>query len=241
VWWTEVASFLGSIPGTAEEAEQAVATVRQLQSYLAGRLAVARQNPGADLMSLLASVGTSDCSLDELLANCILLLSAGQESTTNLIANGALALLRNPAQRQLLEENPAVAPHAVEELLRYDSPVQFTGRRILQDLELGGRHMRAGDFAGLVLGAANRDPEQFRDPDSLDIARPECRHLAFGAGAHFCLGAPLARLIAQVAMPALARRLPHWQLGPEPLEWKPNPALRALTALPLAAVQPALV
>ncbi len=168
---------------------------------------------------------------DELLANAILLLAAGHETTTNLIGNGLLALLQHPQQYALLREHPEHLPAAVEELLRWDSPVQWTGRVALEEVEIGGHPVPAGQVIAIGLGAANRDPAQFPDPHRLDLLRRENRHLSFGHGAHFCLGAALARLEGEVAIGTLLRRFPGLRLaGPLP-EWRENFTLRGLKNL----------
>src|SRR5205823_5982617 len=136
----------------------------------------------------------------------------GHETTTNLLGNGLLALLRYPEQLGILRDEPERAPEAIEELLRYDSPVQFTGRQAREELAIGGRTVSEGDFVLLLLGAANRDPAQFPDPDRLDVTRREVRHLAFAHGPHFCLGAPLARMEGEIALRTLLARFPDLRL-----------------------------
>jgi cytochrome P450 len=164
---------------------------------------------------------------------CVLLLVAGHETTVNLITNGTLALLRHPQARANLQADPALAASAVEELLRYDSPVQFTSRHALAEVDIGGRHVRAGETVVAVLGAANRDPAQFPDPDRLDLARKLNRHVAFGGGIHFCLGALLARMEARMAIPALLTRLPGLELAPQPPVRRDTVTLRGLASLPI--------
>ncbi len=163
---------------------------------------------------------------------CVLLLVAGHETTVNLIANGMLALLRQPRARARLAADPTLAGSAVEELLRYDSPVQFTSRHALADFEIDGHGVRTGETVVGVLGAANRDPAQFPDPDELDLARKPNRHVAFGGGIHFCLGAPLARVEARIAIPALLGRLPGLELGGTPVR-RDTVTLRGLSSLPV--------
>jgi cytochrome P450 len=170
----------------------------------------------------------------ELLATLILLLVAGHETTVNLIGNGVLALLRHPRELARLRAEPALIESAVEEVLRYDGPVQRTARMAAEDVEIGGRTVQAGQIAVALLGAANRDPAHFPDPDRLDITRPDNRHLAFGWGIHFCLGAPLARLEGQIAIGTLAARLPGLRLATDEVEWRETSVLRGLKALPLA-------
>jgi len=162
----------------------------------------------------------------------------GQETTTNLIGNGVLSLLRNPAELARLRAEPSLVPSAVEELLRYESPTQHTARLAPEDVELGGKLIRKRQAVIAVMGAANRDPERFPDPDRLDLGRPDNRHLAFGWGAHFCFGAPLARIEGQLAFEALLRRFPDLTLEPEPLVWRPNLALRGLQALHVSLRSP---
>jgi cytochrome P450 len=164
----------------------------------------------------------------ELVATCILLLVAGHETTTSLIGNGLLALLRHPEQLDRLRADPELAPAAVEELVRYDSPVQLTMRVAREDARIGGRDVPRGWFVVVLGGAANRDPEVHADPDRLDVGRAPSAHLAFGQGIHFCLGAPLARLEAQVALRALVRRRPELLAEPE---WKDTVVLRGVRRL----------
>ena len=192
-----------------------------------------RDNPGDDLLSGLVQVREAGDVLSEteLLTTCILLLIAGHETTVNLIGNGALALLRHPEQLARLRAEPALAERAVEEFLRYDPPVQFTARVALQDTAVGGFDAPAGSAAILLFGAANRDPEVCADPDELDIAREPSRHLAFGHGPHFCLGAPLARLEGRIVFEALAG-LDVMELAGEPT-YNDNIILRGLRELPV--------
>jgi cytochrome P450 len=193
-----------------------------------------RREPGDDLMSALVGVRDSGdlLSESELISTCILLLIAGHETTVNLIGNGTLALLRHPDQLAGLRAQPELIEPAVEELLRYDSPVQLTARSALADAEIAGTEVKRGSVALLLIGAANRDPEAHPRPDELDIGREAGRHLAFGQGLHFCLGAPLARLEAQIALTALTRDIAALRLAGEP-EWKDNLVLRGLRRLPV--------
>jgi pimeloyl-[acyl-carrier protein] synthase len=169
---------------------------------------------------------------EEVIANCIITMVGGQETTTNLLGNGVLALLRNPEQLEKLRANPALVPSAVEELLRYESPTQYTGRIAKEDTELGSKQIKQKQAVFAVLGAGNRDPERFPNPDQLDLARTDNKHLAFGWGAHFCFGAPLARIEAQIAFEELLK-LQNWALVSGPLKWRTNLALRGLTAMPI--------
>jgi pimeloyl-[acyl-carrier protein] synthase len=219
----------------ADALERALQARQALRGYLGGLIAERRAHPAGDLLSALIAAEDQGHQLSEaeLVSMCVLLLVAGHETTVNLIANGMLALLRHPEARARLQTDAALARSAVEELLRYDSPVQFTSRHALEDLDVGGRRVRAGETVVAVLGAANRDPAQFPDPDRLDLARAPNRHLAFGGGIHFCLGAPLARMEAAVAIPAMLARLPGLELGPGPPVRRDTVTLRGLASLPV--------
>jgi cytochrome P450 len=157
----------------------------------------------------------------------------GQETTTNLIGNGILTLVRNPAELERLKSDLSLVPSAVEEMLRYESPSQHTGRLAPVDRELGGRTIRKGQAVMAIMAAANRDPERFPDPDKFDITRPDNRHLAFGYAAHFCFGAALARIEGQETFEGVLRRMPSLALTPDPLVWRNNSGLRGVTALNL--------
>ena len=170
---------------------------------------------------------------DEIIANCIVTMVGGQETTTNLIGNGVLSLLRHPHQLQRLRKDLSLIPSAVEELLRYESPSQHTARICPEDTELGGKIIRKGQAVIAVMGAGNRDPERFPDPDRLDLGRTDNRHLAFGWASHFCFGAALARIEGQLVFEALASRTANLVLEPHPIVWRENLGLRGLTALPV--------
>lgn len=173
-------------------------------------------------------------SREELVANAMLLLAAGHETTTNLIGNGLLALLRHPDQMQRLRDRLELMPDAIEEMMRYDAPVQVVWRVATEDIEIGGKLIRQGQMVNIMLGAANRDPEQFPDPDRFDIGRTATRQVGLSLGTHFCLGAPLGRLEGQIAFAALLRRCPGLRLASETLEYNEQPVFRALSALPVA-------
>ncbi|MEE8313552.1 MAG: cytochrome P450 [Myxococcota bacterium] len=207
----------------------------ELTGYLDGIIAERRAEPRDDLISAMIAAQEERDALtgQELLATSLLLLIAGYETTTNLIGNGVLALLRNPDELERLRAEPELLPTAVEEFLRYDSPVQATARVAREEIELRGEKIPAGARVMTLIGAANRDPEQFEDPDRLDVSRADNPHLSFGQGIHSCLGAPLARLEAQIAFDALLGRFPSWQLVPDALERRPNPLLRGLAKLPI--------
>jgi cytochrome P450 len=170
---------------------------------------------------------------EEVVANCIVTMVGGQETTTNLISNGTLTLLRKPDQLARLRADREIMPAAVEELLRYESPSQHTARLAPSDVVLGGKQIRKKQAVIAVMAAGNRDPERFPDPDRLDFDRRDNRHLAFGWAAHFCFGAPLARLEGQIAFEALLHRFPTLQLTGDELVWRENLGLRGLQALPL--------
>ncbi|MBM4791637.1 cytochrome P450 [Streptomyces sioyaensis] len=219
-------------PGAAEQEARAR---REFTDYLRELVVERRRAPGDDLLSALVTVHDDGDALteNELLATCTLLLIAGHETTVNLIGNGTLALLRHPDQLTRLRNDPALTDNAVEELLRYDSPVQLTVRFALQDAEVAGVPVPAGSTLLLLIGAANRDPAAYEHPERLDIGRTPLRHLAFGQGIHFCLGAPLARLETQIALRMLLARAPQVRLAGEP-EWKDHITLRGLSRLPLS-------
>ena len=223
-------------PLVAEDVlERALRARAALRGYLGDLVAERRAHPAGDLLTALVAAEDEGHRLSEqeLISMCMLLLVAGHETTVNLIANGTLALLGHPAERARLAADPALAASAVEELLRYDSPVQLTSRHATTDLEVGGQLVREGETVITALGAANRDPAQFPDPDRLHLARSPNRHVAFGGGIHFCLGAPLARMEAQVALAALLRRLPGLACGGEEPTWRDTVTLRGLATLPV--------
>lgn len=204
--------------------------------YFRRAFAARRARPRDDLLSAMVAAEEQGDVLSEaeLLSLAMIILAAGNETTTNLIGNAVVALLRNPEERRRLGEEPGIARSAVEELLRYDSPVQLTDRVAAEDSEVDGRTIRRGQLVALVLGAANRDPERFPEPDRLDLGRADNDHLAFGHGIHFCLGAQLARVEAQVALPALFRRFPNLDGERCPTQWKRSIVLRGLTSLRLS-------
>ncbi|WP_250556269.1 cytochrome P450 [Pseudonocardia lacus] len=214
--------------------EQARARV-EFADYFRELAARRRVEPGDDLLSALVAVTDAGETLteDELLATCTLLLIAGHETTTNLVGNGVLALLRHPEQRDALVADPSLVDGAVEEMLRYDSPVQLTARAALEDATVGDVAAPAGTFVLAMIGAANRDPAAHEAAESFDITRPPTRHLAFGQGIHFCLGSPLARLEGRIALRELITRAPRMRLAGEPV-WKENVTLRGLASLPVA-------
>ena len=227
--------LLDPVPLTRAEIDIANASHLKQAAYFHSLFEKRRREPGDDLITLLVQAEEAGNKLSEaeLTANIMLLFGAGHETTVNLIGNGLLALHRNPDQLDLLKRDPSLMPNAIEELLRYDSSVQLTGRAALEDVEIGGVMIEKGEGIMCLLGAANRDPDVFPDPDKLDVTRPNVRPLSFGGGIHFCLGAQLARIEAEIALNSLLARLPKLKL--ETLEdpaWRPTFVLRGLTSLP---------
>ncbi len=212
--------------------------VVEMRDYFRPLVERRRRKPGDDLLSRLvvAEERGERLSEDELYAFCTLLLFAGSETTTNLIGNGLLSLLHHPHEARRLRAQPSLVDSAIEELLRFESPLQATTRVATESFSLGEREIEAGDTLVLQLGAANRDPDQFDDPDELKIDREPNHHVAFGMGIHYCLGAPLARLEGRVALPMLLERFPRLRLIPgKAPRWRPALNLRGLRRLPVAA------
>jgi cytochrome P450 len=218
-----------------ELANRLVEAREALHTYLRGIIAERRRQPRSDLISALVAVEERGDVLSEpeLVIMCTLLLIAGHETTVNLIGNGMLALLRHPDQLAELRANPGLITSALEELLRYDSPVQMTGRIAIEPIQFDGHTVQVGEWVLPLLGAANHDPQQFAEPESLDLARKPNPHVAFGRGIHFCLGAPLARLEGQIAIGALVRRFPNLSLAGEPVR-RNQITLRRLQSLPIS-------
>jgi cytochrome P450 len=222
---------------TRREQHLANQAAHELDAYFLGLIEQRRVEPQDDLISALVAAETAGDQLshDELLVMLRLLLVAGNETTTNLIGNGLLALLRHPEQLQLLRSNPNLMPGAVDEVLRYDSPVQVSARTALQDLQLEGRPIRSGQGIVLLLASANRDPEVFNQPDRLDITRQGLSSLAFGRGIHHCLGAPLARLEAKIVFETLLERFTDLRLLTAEPRYRDNVVLRGLAELAVGA------
>ena len=235
----EFAGILGNFQHNPDRIARMLHAVESLTAYFHRHIAALRsgREPRSGLVAslLAAEVDGDRLSEEEVVANAIITMVGGQETTTNLIGNGLLSLLRHPAEWVRLRSDPSLVPTAVEELLRYESPSQHTARLAPADLELGGRRIRRGQAVVAVMAAANRDPEQFPDPDRLHLNRQPNHHVAFGWGAHFCFGAALARIEGQEALRGMVAAFPHLALMAEPLVWRPNLALRGLEALPLAA------
>ena len=207
----------------------------EMSNYFQAAIREQRKHPGTGMIAALitAQLDGQHLSEESIIANCILLAVGGQETTPNLIGNGMLSLLRHPDQMSRLRQDPSLLASAIEELLRYEAPSQHTTRIAPDDVQLGSRQIRKQQSVIAVMGAANRDPERFADPDRLDIGRQDNRHLAFGAGAHFCFGAPLARMEGQIAFTTLLQRTSDISLASEHLVWRENLGLRGLEALPL--------
>jgi cytochrome P450 len=235
-WSDIIIAADNNLPGSPQPPE--LLHARQgLIEYFAEQTDLRRRNPGPDLVSaLVAHHDAETLSADELLGFLILLLLAGNETTTNLIGNGMLALGRNPAQLELLRANPALMPRAIEEMLRYDGPVQSTVRRPAERTDIGALIVDPDTVAFVILAAANRDPAQFANPDTFDITRQPNDHVALGDGIHFCIGAPLARLEGAIAIGAVLERFPHLGLAePDaPLSYKGSFFLRGLSSLKMA-------
>jgi cytochrome P450 len=235
--WTEVfVEILGNFQHNPERAAGVIKSLDETTAYFRSAIAELKIHPreGVVYSLMTAEVDGDRFTEEEVIANSILVMAGGQETTTNLIATGLLTLLQHPEQMQRLKSEPALMPSAVEELLRYEPPVLQTARLAPADTELGGKKIRKRQAVIAVMAAANRDPERFPDPNRLDLGRQDNRHLAFGWAAHFCFGAALARIEGSIAFETLLRRLPNLALDPVPVNWRNNLGLRGLTALPVS-------
>jgi len=234
-WSNEVAHVIGNSRLTAAENAAGSASMDRMLDYFRGLIAEhAARDADTPLAGFVrARAAGEELSEDELLANCVILLIGGHETTTHFLGSAMLNLLRHPEQLRLLTERPELIDSAVEELLRYDSAVQLMLRRPLEDMELGGHEMAAGQAVLLVGGAANRDPAVFTDPHALDITRAGPRHVAFGHGPHFCIGAGLARLESRLTLRALTTQLPGLRLATDAVDWLPSLNFRGLRSLPV--------
>ena len=233
--WSERVARILEPTITPAEMEAALVAAAELSDYFRVIIEQRRADPQDDMITRLiaAEEEGSKLSMDEMLSMLRLLLAAGNETTTNLIGNGMLALLRHPDQLRQLQENPDLAAAAVEELLRYDGPVQTDGRTVLEDMELEGKQLKRGQPLILLIGSANRDAQAYEHADALDITREGQPHVAFGRGIHHCLGAPLARLEGRIALAALARHFREIRLVEAKPRFKDNVVLRGLRTLPL--------
>jgi cytochrome P450 len=228
-----LAAFIGAPMPTLALARRAQTSLLAMARYFERLSEHRRKRPRDDLVSRLvqAEAAGQIHAGPELLAQCAMLLFAGHETTRNLLGNGLNALLSHPAQWQRLCEERSLLPGAVRELLRYDSPVQYTGRRVITDLVLHGQALRRGDLVVALIGAANRDPQCFDRADELDITRRAGAALSFGAGPHVCIGAALTLMEAQILFGGMLRRWPSLYLRGDAARWNGNPVYRGLTVL----------
>lgn len=235
-WADDLLAFQGvnkPLPEVIHRSQRALLAIR---AYLSDLIREKRRQPGEDLLTQLAAVESEGDRLTEgeLLNSCITLLVAGHETTTSLIGNGVYTLLRHPDQWRLLQNDSSLLTSAIEEVLRYESPIARQPRLMKQDAEMGGKHIRQGQMVFQMLNAANRDPACFDDPDRFDIRRQKNRHIAFGLGIHFCVGAPLARTEGYIVFSAVLERLPRLRLVDENPTWDlQKPAARMLKTLPV--------
>src|SRR5580700_9563346 len=234
-WSRAIAVFRGTPDRTVEQARAAQDALIELTDFFRRTVAERRRNKGTDLISLLIDIEEDGEVLteEELYAQCIALLFAGHETTRNLIGNGMYTLLKHPQETAELREKPEMIRSAVEEILRYESPVQFTARVLKEDIEVCGQRIPKRWSILCMLGAANRDPKQFKEPNQLDLNRLNNQHLAFSAGPHFCIGNQLARLEGQIALLNLVQRFPNMKLAGARPVWAPTFGFRGLTSLPV--------
>jgi cytochrome P450 len=233
-WSADFAEVLGNFQHNPDRAARTLKCVAEMTDYFHEAIRQQREHPREGLINsfITAEIDGDRLTDEEIIANCIVTMVGGQETTTNLIGNGILSLVRNPDQMQRLRDDLSLVPSAVEELLRYESPSQQTARICPEDTEIGGKLIRKGQAVIAVMAAGNRDPERFKDPDRLDLTRPDNRHLAFGWASHFCFGAALARIEGQLTFEALAGRTTNLALVPgAQIVWRNNLGLRGLTAL----------
>ncbi len=260
-WSDDLFAILGTVrPKSHQLLERAAQSLDEMTDYVRVLSRTRRVSPQDDLLTALLTFtendsfdcphphrsgtppageavvlerSSSDLTGEELVANINILLSTGHETTTHLLGNGLLALLQNPDEMQKLQARPALLASAIEEMLRYDNPVQITYRSAVEEAEIQGRRIRKGDLVNTIIGSANRDPERFTHPDRFNITRDEGRHLGFGLGIHFCIGAPLVRLEAEIVFETLLRRFPGLRLATDTLAWQEHPIFRGLKQLPV--------
>lgn len=232
-WAVDIVYFVGSGNIDSELARRTRDGMLEMREYMADLVGRRRRDPGHDLLSaMIAAADEGDrLTADEIFANAVFLMTAGHETATNMLSNGLLTLLRHPGELARLRADPGLIEPATEETLRYESPVQMTGRFVTADSTFFGRRLCAGEALILVLGAANRDPNVFDAPDRFDIGRAKNRHLAFALGSHFCLGASLARLEMQVVIPMILARFPRLRLLDDAVTWQPTLSFRGPTEL----------
>jgi cytochrome P450 len=235
LWSQDFAEMLGNFQHNPERAPRVRHSLEEMCKYFHSAVEQIREHPRPGLIHsfLTAEIDGDRLTEDEVVANTIVTMVGGQETTTNLIGNGVLTLLRHPDELARLRADLSLIPSAVEEMLRFEPPSQHTARLAPADAELGGRPIRKRQAVIAVMAAGNRDPERFPAPNRFDIMRKDNRHLSFGWAAHFCFGAALARIEGQVAFEAMLRRLPYWALADEKLVWRTNLGLRGLTGLPI--------
>jgi cytochrome P450 len=232
-WSVDYVRFLsGLLSASTAEMMEFARSMSAYMRYARDLVVRRRENPGNDLVSALVQDDQEKADTVDLAATCVFLFTAGHETTTSLIANGLVALLRHPAERERLPSAEIMTP-AIDELLRYDAPVQLQGRTVKEDTELGGTKLSRGEVVYVLLGAGNRDPRRFAAPDTLDLARPNNRHLAFGSGPHYCAGAALAKVEAELAFSALLGRMPNLRLAGDVL-YRPHPVVRCPQSLAVA-------
>ena len=232
---TDLATFAGDIRQAEENVGPIIESMAELKEYLRDAAAQRRTEPKDDLLSALVAAEDQGDSFseDELYSMCAMLTFAGHETTTNLIGNGILTLLQHPSELERLRQDPSLLESAVEEVIRYTGPVRAISRMVLEDLQIGDKQIAKGERISMNIASANRDPAQFSDPDRFDIQRNEGRHLGFGFGIHFCLGAALARMEAQAVIGSVVRRMPELRLEEPGIEWRNSPVLRGLKTLPV--------
>jgi cytochrome P450 len=236
-WSTDFAEVLGNFQHNPDRTPRMSRSLDETTSYFREAIRRERHSPTGDSMINVLVHGNLDgrpLSEEMIIANCILLMVGAQETTPNLIGNGMLTLLRNPSELKRLQSDLSLLPSTIEEMLRFEAPSQHTTRVATQDVMLEEKHICNGQSVIAVMGAANRDPERFPDPDRFDITRRDNKHLAFGAGPHYCFGAPLGRMEANVAFRTLIERISDFSLASDRLVWRENTGLRGLTELPLS-------
>ncbi len=232
----DLVSFVGSVgPALVDAAGPAYDSYKALAEYFCSLAEQRRRRPTDDMFTALVTGMDGGDVLDatELVGLSVFLYVAGHETTVGLLINGLLALMQHPGELERLQNDWSLVDSTIEECLRYESPIQIDTRLVVKDVEIRGQKIREGDAIVLMLAAANRDPGQFPDPDRFDITRKDNRHLAFGYGIHFCLGAPLARLEARLALPTILKRFPAMRLRDDKLDWRESMVLRAVTNLPV--------
>jgi len=236
MWSADFAERLGNFHQNPDGMQRVLQSLQGMKDYFEASVQEIKEHPREGLINsfLTAEIDGDRLTMEEVVANSIITMVGGQETTTNLIGNGLLALLRNPDVLEDLRCDLSLIQSAVEELLRYEPPSQYTTRVAPEDVEICGKTIRKGQATIVVMAAANRDPERFADPGRINIRRTDNRHLAFGWATHFCFGAPLARIEGQEAFEALLRRFPDVALEPGPLVWRRNLGLRGLQALPVS-------